>query len=112
MSLDYSENSDVIDLLEQLSSLIAPANATLRALRPTSFKTVDDPDTQGVIIQPKVNMGVRCLSGNSLKAVFSGDDFVDAETAKTSIATIRAAILGKLTLPNLTQYDEDVAING
>lgn len=112
MSLDYSANSDVIDLLEQLSSLIAPANATLRALRPTSFKTVDDPDTQGVIIQPKVNMGVRCLSGNSLKAVFSGDDFVDAETAKTSIATIRAAILGKLTLPNLTQYDEDVAING
>lgn len=112
MSLNYSDNAEVIDLLEQLSSLIAPANATLRALRPTSFKTVDDPDTQGVIIQPKVNMGVRCLSGNSLKAVFSGDDFVDAETAKTSIATIRAAILGKLTLPNLTQYDEDVAING
>lgn len=106
LSLDEVENANVIALLEQLSALIAPANATLRGLRPTSFKTVDDPDTQGVIIQPKVNMGVRCLSGNSLKAVFSGADFADATKALASIKTIRAALAGKFRLPNLS-YDYD-----
>lgn len=107
LGLDKDSDAETIALLEQLSAFIAPANATLRGLRPTSFKTVDDPDTQGVIIQPKVNMGVRCLSGNSLKAVFSGDDFSTAEKALTSITTIRAAINGKFRLPNLSQYDED-----
>lgn len=106
LSLDEVENANVIALMEQLSAFIAPANATLRGLRPTSFKTVDDPDTQGVIIQPKVNMGVRCLSGNSLKAVFSGDDFADATKALASIKTIRAALVGKFRLPNLS-YDYD-----
>ncbi|MBR2385678.1 hypothetical protein IKA92_07445 [bacterium] len=106
LSIDETSNADVIALLEQLSALIAPANATLRGLRPTSFKTVDDPDTQGVIIQPKVNMGVRCLSGNSLKAVFSGDDFADATKALASIKTIRTALAGKFRLPNLS-YDYD-----
>lgn len=58
LGLDESKTADatVISYLEQLSCLIAPANATIRGLRPTSFKTVDDPDTQGVIIQPKVNI--------------------------------------------------------
>lgn len=104
--LSIEGNTSVIALLEQLSAFIAPANATLRGLRPTSFKTVDDPDTQGVIIQPKVNMGVRCLSGNSLKAVFSGDGFADATTAIASIKSIRDAIKGKFKLPNLS-YDYD-----
>lgn len=107
LGLDAETNATEIALLEQLSAFIAPANATLRGLRPTSFKTVDDPDTQGVIIQPKVNMGVRCLSGNSLKAIFSGDDFADASKALASVATIRAALDGKFRLPNLSQYDED-----
>ena len=104
--LSIEGNTAVIALLEQLSAFIAPANATLRGLRPTSFKTVDDPDTQGVIIQPKVNMGVRCLSGNSLKAVFSGDGFADATKAIASIKSIRDAIKGKFKLPNLS-YDYD-----
>ena len=104
--LSIEANTTVIALLEQMSALIAPANATLRGLRPTSFKTVDDPDTQGVIIQPKVNMGVRCLSGNSLKAVFSGTDFADATKALASVTTIRAALVGKFRLPNLS-YDYD-----
>lgn len=109
LGLDPEQNATEIGYLEQLSCLIAPANATLRGLRPTSFKTVDDPDTQGVIIQPKVNMGVRCLSGNSLKCVFSGTDFADAATALTSITAIRKAIAGKFKLPNLN-YDYDNAI--
>jgi len=104
--LSIEDNTAVIALLEQLSAFIAPANATLRGLGPTSFKTVDDPDTQGVIIQPKVNMGVRCLSGNSLKAVFSGDGFADATKAIASIKSIRDAIKGKFKLPNLS-YDYD-----
>ena len=108
LGLDDS-NEAAIALLEQLSAFIAPANATLRGLRPTSFKTVDDPDTQGVIIQPKVNMGVRCLSGNSLKAIFSGADFADATKALASVKTIRAALVGKFKLPNLS-YDYDNAI--
>lgn len=107
--LGVGDNSSVKALLDQLSAFIAPANATLRGLRPTSFKTVDDPDTQGVIIQPKVNMGVRCLSGNSLKAIFSGDDFATATKAITSIKTIRDAIKGKFKLPNLS-YENDPLI--
>lgn len=99
--LGVGDNASVKALLEQMSALITPANATLRGLRPTSFKTVDDPDTQGVIIQPKVNMGVRCLSGNSLKAIFSGSDFADITKATASIKTIRDAIKGKFKLPNL-----------
>lgn len=102
-------DTTVIKYLDQLSALIAPANATLRGLRPTSFKTVDDPDTQGVIIQPKVNMGVRCLSGNSLKAVFSGDDFTTATKALAAIKAIRAGLVGKFVLPNLS-YDNDNSI--
>lgn len=109
LGLDETEDATVIALLEQLSGFIAPANATLRALKPTSFKTVDDPDTQGVIIQPKVNMGVRCLSGNSLKAIFSGDDFANSTKAITSIKSIRAALVGKFVLPNLS-YDFDAEI--
>ena len=106
ITVTYTKDSDAIALLEQLSAIICPANATLRGLRPTSFKTVDDPDAQGVIIQPKVNMGVRCLSGNSIKAVFSGEDFASAAKALTSITTIRNAIKGKFLLPNLS-YDND-----
>lgn len=106
LGLDATTDATVIGYLEQLSCLIAPANATLRGLRPTSFKTVDDPDTQGVIIQPKVNMGVRCLSGNSLKAVFSGDDFSTATKALAAITVIRTALNGKFKLPNLS-YDND-----
>lgn len=109
LGLDVKSDSNVISLLEQLSGLIAPANATLRGLRPTSFKTVDDPDTQGVIVQPKVNMGVRCLSGNSLKAIFNGDAFADITKATASIKTIRSAIFGKFVLPNLSyDYDNDI----
>lgn len=110
LGLNETEDTSAIALLEQLSAFIAPANATLRGLRPTSFKTVDDPDTQGVIIQPKVNMGVRCLSGNSLKAIFSGEDFATAAKALTSITAIRAALAGKFRFPNLSQYDEDKPI--
>lgn len=107
--LSIEGETSVITLLDQMSALIAPANATLRGLRPTSFKTVDDPETQGVIIQPKVNMGVRCLSGNSLKAVFSGDDFANASKALTSVKTIRTALKGKFRLPNLSfDYDNEV----
>ena len=109
LGLDESSDSATIALLEQLSCLIAPANATLRGLKPTSFKTVDDPDVQGVIIQPKVNMGVRCLSGNSLKAVFSGSGFTNATTALASVTSIRSALVGKFVLPNLS-YDYDNAI--
>lgn len=106
LGLDPTADATAISYLEQLSCLIAPANATLRGLRPTSFKTVDDPDTQGVIIQPKVNMGVRCLSGNSLKAVFSGDNFTKAADALAAITAIRTALDGKFRLPNLS-YDND-----
>lgn len=106
LGLDIQSNSSVIALLEQLSCLIAPANATLRGLKPTSFKTVDDPDAQGVIIQPLVKMGVRCLSGNSLKAVFSGEGFKDAAAALKSVQAIRSALVGKFKLPNLS-YDYD-----
>lgn len=109
MGLDADTDATAIAKLEQLSGMIAPANATIRALRPTSFKTVDDPDTQGVIIQPKVNMGVRCLSGNSIKCIFSGEDFADASKALTAIQAIRTAIKGKFVLPNLS-YDEDPMI--
>lgn len=107
--LSIEGNTSVITLLDQMSAFIAPANATLRGLRPTSFKTVDDPDTQGVIIQPKVNMGVRCLSGNSLKAVFSGDGFANATKALASVKTIRTALKGKFRLPNLNfDYDNEI----
>lgn len=106
ITLTYTKDSEAIALLENLSCLIAPANATLRGLKPTSFKTVDDPDVQGVIIQPKVNMGVRCLSGNSLKAVFSGTGFDSAANALASITLIRRAAKGKFLLPNLS-YDLD-----
>ena len=109
LGLDATLDATTIGYLEQLSCLIAPANATIRGLKPTSFKTVDDPDTQGVIIQPKVNMGVRCLSGNSLKAVFSGTDFKDAATALTTVTAIRTALAGKFRLPNLN-YDVDPII--
>ena len=109
LGLDETTDATTIALLEQLSCLIAPANATLRGLKPTSFKTVDDPDVQGVIIQPKVNMGVRCLSGNSLKAVFSGSGFTNATTALASVTSIRKALVGKFVLPNLS-YDYDNAI--
>lgn len=109
LGLDKTTDATTIALLEQLSCLIAPANATLRGLKPTSFKTVDDPDVQGVIIQPKVNMGVRCLSGNSLKAVFSGTGFTNATTALASVTSIRSALAGKFVLPNLS-YDYDNAI--
>ncbi len=109
LSLDPTSDATVISYLEQMSCLIAPANATLRGLRPTSFKTVDDPDTQGVIIQPKVNMGVRCLSGNSLKAVFSGDDFSTSAKQIASIKAILTAIKGKFKLPNLSyDYDNEI----
>lgn len=109
LSLDADTDATVIGYLEQLSCLIAPANATLRGLRPTSFKTVDDPDTQGVIIQPKVNMGVRCLSGNSLKAVFSGSNFDTSAHAITAIKAILTAIKGKFRLPNLSyDYDNEI----
>ena len=112
LGLDENANANAIALLEQLSAFIAPANATLRGLRPTSFKTVDDPDTQGVIIQPKVNMGVRCLSGNSLKAIFSGADFADATKALASIKTIREALAGKFRLPNVIQdYDNAIGVD-
>ena len=103
------DDQQTIAKLEQLQCMIAPANATLRALRPTSFKTVDDPDAQGVIIQPKVNMGVRCLSGNSLKCVFSGEDWADATTALATVKEIYGAISGKFKLPNLS-YDEDLPV--
>lgn len=110
LGLDETTDATTIALLEQLSCLIAPANATLRGLKPTSFKTVDDPDVQGVIIQPKVNMGVRCLSGNSLKAVFSGTGFTNAPTALASVTSIRKALVGKFVLPNLSyDYDNDIA---
>ncbi len=109
LDASISADSDAIALLQQISCLICPANATLRGLKPTSFKTVDDPDTQGVIIQPKVNMGVRCLSGNSIKIVASGSGFDTLADAKASITTIRGAIAGKFRLPNLS-YDFDPAI--
>lgn len=109
LGLDATTDATTIALLEQLSCLIAPANATIRGLKPTSFKTVDDPDTQGVIIQPKVNMGVRCLSGNSIKAVFSGTNFDTAAKALAAVTTIRTAIKGKFKLPNLS-YDVDPMI--
>jgi hypothetical protein len=81
-------------------------------LKPTSFKTVDDPDTQGVIIQPKVRMGVRCVSGKALKAVFLDNGtgaFDTVANAITSLTAIRAGILGKLMLPNMS-YDNDNAV--
>lgn len=109
LTVVYYDDDHTIRLLEQISCLIAPANATLRGLKPTSFKTVDDPDVQGVIIQPKVNMGVRCLSGNSLKVVFSGADFVNSAKAIESITAIRAAILNNFTLPNL-DFDLDPTV--
>jgi|GEM_PF-1547465 len=112
MGLNPANANDALTIqyLSQLSCLICPSNATIRGLRPTSFKTVDDPDVQGVIIQPKVNMGVRCLSGNSLKAVFSGAGFKDATTALASVTSIRAGIAGRLVLPNM-DFDRDPAVN-
>lgn len=106
LGLNPETDAATIDLLKQLACMIAPSNATLRGLKPTSFKTVDDPDVQGVIIQPKINMGVRCLSGNSLKAIFNGKDFEEPAKALESIHAIRDAIKGKFVLPNLS-YDLD-----
>ena len=106
LGLDPAANAEAIGLIKQLASMIAPANATIRGLKPNTFKTVDDPDEQGVIVQPKVNMGVRCLSGNSIKVVFYGKDFTTLEQTKESIKKIRADVKGKLVLPNLS-YDED-----
>lgn len=106
LGLDPVTDAEAIGLIKQLASMIAPANATIRGLKPNTFKTVDDTDEQGVIVQPKVNMGVRCLSGNSLKVVFYGKDFTSLEQTKESIKKIRAAVKGKLVLPNLS-YDED-----
>lgn len=103
LGLDASTNATVIGYLNDIQAMIAPANATIRGLRPTSFKTVDDPDTQGVIIQPKVNMGVRCLSGTALKCVVSGTEWT-GETAKATIVAILKAIT--MILPNLS-YDND-----
>lgn len=111
LGLDATEDATVIGYLEQLVAMIAPSNATLRGLRPTAFKTVDDPDVQGVIIQPKVNMGVRCLSGNSIKAVFSGSDFDTLAHAKTALAAIRTALNGNFVLPNLSGYDDDPVVD-
>ena len=112
ITVTFVSDAYAIDLLGELSAFIAPANATLRGLRPTSFKTVDDPDTQGVIVQPKVNMGVRCLSGNSLKAVFSGDDFSTIAKAQAAVAAIRAAIIGKFVLPNIIdENDNAIGVN-
>lgn len=51
-------------------------------------------------------MGCRCLSGNSLKAIFSGEHFSDLNKALESVKKIRDAIKGKFRLPNLS-YDED-----
>lgn len=106
MGLDPEADAEAIRLIKQLASMIAPATATIRGLKPNTFKTVDDPDEQGVIVQPKVNMGVRCLSGNSLKVVFNGKDFKTLDQVKENIKKIRAAVKGKLVLPNLS-YDED-----
>ena len=103
LGLDPTEDATVIGYLNDIQSMIAPANATIRGLRPTSFKTVDDPDTQGVIIQPKVNMGVRCLSGTALKCVVSGTEWT-GETAKATVVAILKAI--NMILPNLS-YDND-----
>lgn len=103
LGLDASTNATVIGYLNDIQAMIAPANATIRGLRPTSFKTVDDPDTQGVIIQPKVNMGVRCLSGTALKCVVSGTEWT-GDTAKATIVAILKAI--NMILPNLS-YDND-----
>lgn len=112
LGLNSTTDASIIAQLDQLVSLICPSNATLRGLRPTSFKTVDDPDTQGVIIQPKVNMGVRCLSGNSLKAVFSGANFDTVIKAKAAITAIRAALKGNFVLPNLSyDYDNEIGTN-
>lgn len=102
-------DATTIEKLDKLQCMIAPANATLRALRPTSFKTVDDPDAQGVIIQPKVNMGVRCLSGNSLKCVFSGTGWDTASNALDTVKDIYASLKGKFRLPNLS-YDSDLPV--
>lgn len=105
LGLNATTDATVIGHLDKFVCMIAPANATLRALRPTSFKTVDDPDAQGVIIQPKVNMGVRCLSGNSIKCVYNGS----AANALTAVKAIRTAVAGKFRLPNLS-YDEDLPV--
>lgn len=108
LGLDATDDATVIGYLNDIQAMIAPANATVRGLRPTSFKTVDDPDTQGVIIQPKVNMGVRCLSGTALKCVVSGTEWTgstsNADNAKTTIVAILKAI--NMVLPNLS-YDND-----
>lgn len=108
LGLDDTDDATVIGYLNDIQAMIAPANATIRGLRPTSFKTVDDPDTQGVIIQPKVNMGVRCLSGTALKCVVSGTEWTGTTTnvdnAKTTIVAILKAI--NMVLPNLS-YDND-----
>ena len=106
LQLDERQHAEIIELLEELAGFIAPANATVRALRPNTFKTVDDTETQGVIVQPLVKMGCRCLSGNSLKAIFSGEHFSDLNKALESVKKIRDAIKGKFRLPNLS-YDED-----
>jgi hypothetical protein len=55
-------------------------------------------------------MGVRCVSGKALKAVFFDDgtsEKFDTEAHTiASLTTIRAGILGKLVLPNMS-YDND-----
>ena len=108
LGLDPDDDATVIGYLDGISAMIAPANATIRGLRPTSFKTVDDPDTQGVIIQPKVNMGVRCLSGTALKCVVTGTDWVGGSAANANAKTAIVAILKAINmiLPNLS-YDLD-----
>jgi|GEM_PF-3104985 len=111
MGLNPSDTDDaaIIALLENMCSLISPSNATIRGISPESYKVVDANGVQGVEIQPKVNMGMRTVSGRALKAVFGGEGWTDETTALASIATIRAGIKDRLMLPNMS-FDQDPAV--
>lgn len=81
-------------ILSGIVGLICPANATIRGMKPNSFKVVDYQHEQGVVVQPKVKYGIRCLSGKALHGIVTGAAWADATKAAASVKTLA----GKLNL--------------
>lgn len=86
------------DILAGIVGLICPANATIRGMKPNSFKVIDYQHEQGVVIQPKVKYGIRCLSGKALHGIVTGASWADATKAAASVTTLAGKL--KLMLVN------------
>lgn len=85
-------------ILAGIVGLICPSNATIRGMKPNSFKVIDYQHEQGVVVQPKVKYGIRCLSGAALKGIVTGASWADATKAAASVKALAAKL--KLVLVN------------